>query len=100
MKYIDKPYISDRIKHPKWVIRRFRFHKFVPGIYIVRTAHDPDELEIIRADYYRQKFIRNEDSYIVGFAADYEDACNMVIRITNEAMDTIGKPAIKEYLFR
>lgn len=100
MKYIEKPYISDKIKNSRRVIRRFRMHRFLPGIYIIRTASGNDELEIIRADFYRQKFIRKEDSYIVGFAADYEDACEMVIMLTNKAIEKLGRPAIKEYLFQ
>ena len=98
MKYIDKPYISENIKLPRWVIRRFWRHKLLPGIYVLRTARGSDELEIIRADYYRQSFIRREDSYIVGFAADYSDACKMVVQLVEEAVEKLGRPAIKEYL--
>lgn len=100
MKYINHPYFSDKIKHPKTVYRKFRLHRFMPNIYVIRTALDPDELEIIKADLYKQKYIRREDKYIVGFASGYDDACEMVIKLTQAAIDELGKPAIKEYIFK
>jgi len=100
MKYIEKPYISDKIHNPRRLYRRFRFHRFLPNIYVIRTAYSPDELEIIKADFYRQKFIRREDKYIVGFANGYDDACDMVVKLTQAAIDELGRPSIKEYIFK
>lgn len=100
MQIIENPIISDQIRWPKRFLRRFKAGKITLGVYVLRTAYAPDQLEIIKAEYYKQKFIKNEDKIIVGFAANYDDACEMVISLTNKAMEELGEPDILGYIFR
>lgn len=100
MRLLEKPYISEYIKHPRRVLKRFIKGKFVPGIYIIRFADDPDQLEIIKSEYYKQKYIMNEDKLIVGFAADYDDACDMVIDLVGKSYAETGIVNIKNYILK
>ena len=98
MHIIDKVYFSDNIKHPKRILRRFRRNKLIPGIFVLRQAYGNDQLEIIKADYFKQKFLRNEPLSIIGFAADYDDAVDLSLKIVSEAYETTGVPDVKKFL--
>lgn len=94
----DNCYFSKNIYFKKRMLKRFKNNKIVPGIFVIRLADEPDQLEIIRADYLKQEILRNEDKIIVGFASGYDDALNYVLDVTDKAIEKIGFPSIKEYL--
>jgi len=98
MNIIDNVYISNNIKHPKRVIRKFRRNKLVPGIFILRQAYGNDQFEIVRADFFRQKFLRDEPLSIIGFAANYDDAIDLSTKLVEDAIKAIGEPDVKRYL--
>ena len=94
-----KLFVSDRIKHKTITVAKFRVNKFVPGIFVIRLAYDPDQLEIIRADYFKQKaFRKGDDKPVVAFAANYDDAVDIVLHLTQKAVEKYGYPALKEYV--
>ena len=94
----DNVFVSEQIKHPKWVINRFRKGKIIPGIYVIRLGYPPDSLEIILADYFKQKALADDDRPIVAFAKDHEDAVRYVVDITEKSLDRFGFPDIRRYL--
>ncbi|MCR5595034.1 MAG: hypothetical protein K6G12_04245 [Lachnospiraceae bacterium] len=99
MKIAKNLYVSNKIKHKTIVVAKFRVNRFVPGIFVIRLAYDPDNLEIIRADLFKQPGLRKpDDRPVVAFAANYKDAVDIVIDITQKAYDKYGYPAIKEYI--
>ncbi len=80
------------------MLKRFEKGKLIPGIYIIRLADDPDQLEIIKSEYLKQKMLFNENKLIVGFAKSYDEAMDFVLDTTNKAIEVFGEPLIKEYL--
>lgn len=99
MKIARQLYVSNRIKHKTIVVARFRVNRPVPGIFVIRFADDPDQLEIIRADFFKQKSLRKDDSKpVVAFAKGYDDAVDIVRDITQKAYEKYGYPALKEYI--
>lgn len=72
--------------------------KIVPGIYVIREAYEPDQLEIIKADYFKQDMLRDASLSIVGFASGYDDAVLMVTELLDLAISATGEPDIKLYL--
>ena len=99
MKIAKNAYVSDKIKHKVITVAKFRVNKLVPGIFVIRFAPDPDQLEIIRADFFKQPGLRKPDDLpVIAFAANYDDAVGIVTDITARACDKYGYPALKEYI--
>ena len=96
----DHPYISPKIIFKRRLIKRFLTGKFLPGLYVVRFANDPDQLEIIKSEYYKQKEIMKEDKRVVAIVKSYDEALNYVCEVTDLSIKEYGEPLIKEYLTR
>lgn len=100
MEIINSPYISEKIKHPKRILRKLRRNKLVPGVFLIRLAYEPDQLEIIRADLFKQTMLNDEKLMIVGICKDYSDACDMIVRMTDDAIATFGTPNLRKLVLR
>ena len=98
MTIIENPYISQYIDNPKRIMRRLRWGKLVIGIFVVRQADEPDQLEIIRSEYFRQKNLHDEDKPIVAFFKSYMEAMEYVVDITQKSYDTYGFPYLMKYI--
>lgn len=98
MNVSENVYVSDKIKHPKWIIRRFKAGRIIPGIYVVRLALPPDSVEIIRADFFKQKSLIDDSLPIVAFMKSYKDAVEFVVDITNKSLEMFGFPDIRRFL--
>ncbi len=98
MTIIENPYISQYIDNPKRIMRRLRWGKLVIGIYVVRQANKPDQLEIIRSEYFRQKSMHDEDKPIVALFKSYMEAMEYVVDITQKSYDTYGFPYLMKYI--
>ena len=94
----DSVFISDRIRNKKRVIRRFRSGKIIPGIYIIRQADLPDELEIIRAVFFKQKFMAADPRPILSFTKNYDEAVAFVIALTQKSVEKYGYPQLMRFL--
>ena len=100
MKITKNAYVSQKIRHKTVTVAKFRVNKLVPGIFIIREADDPDQLEIIRADFFKQPGLRRpDDKPILAFAAGYDDAVDIITNITREAMYKYATPDLKKYVY-
>lgn len=98
MTIIENPYISQYIDNPKRIMRRLRWGKLVVGVFVVRQANKPDQLEIIRSEYFRQKSMHDEDQPIVAFFKSYMEAIEYVVDITQKSYDAYGFPYLMRYI--
>lgn len=98
MKIIDKPYVSETIYYPQRIFRRLRWGKFVSGIYVIRKAAAPDELEIIRSEYFVQKNMRDDEKPVVGIFSSYEEAVSYVCDVTRSSFEKYGFPSLQKYI--
>ena len=99
MKIAPNAYVSEKIKHKTITVAKFRVNKLVPGVYIIREADDPDQLEIMRADLFKQKSLRQSDEKpILAFASGYDDAVDIITNITKDAVEKYGFPYLKKYV--
>ena len=99
MKFYKHLYVGEGIKHPnkvKWKLRR-NAGQF--QIYVIALTAGKDQLEIYHCAFLQQKYYKKHPPYIIGIAKKYEDALELVVEITKEAIERDGYPDLKKYLF-
>lgn len=97
MKFYKYLYIGDNINNPvkvKWKLK----HHAGTSVYVIAVAAGNDQLEIYHSAYLKQKYYRYHPPVIVGIAAGYEEAVQLVVKITQECLDETGGCDIKDYL--
>ena len=97
MKFYKYLYIGDTVKEPDRVKRRLKLHA-VQMIYVVCLAQEDDQLEIYHCAYLKQRYYRHHPPVIVGIAASYDEAVELVVRITKESLLATGGCDLKAYL--
>lgn len=71
----------------------------VGGCYLVTLASNPvDQLEIISSAYLLQKTLYARTPMVVGIAGSYDDAVQLVVQITEEAVQKLGRADLRAYL--
>lgn len=99
MKFYRKLYTGESIKHPNKVKWKLRHDKIQPGIYVIALASGEDQLEIYHSAFLKQSYYKTNPPYIIGIAGGYEEAVDMVVKMTQNALEQTGSPDLKKYLF-
>lgn len=74
---------------------------FTPGVYLITlAANGVDQLDIISSYYLLQNAVYRRCPMVVGIARGYEEACELLIRMTEESICHTGKANVKEYLMQ
>lgn len=97
MKFYRYLYVGDGVKNPgkvKWKLKR---HAGVQ-VYVIVLAPSPDQLEIFHSAYLKQRYYRYHPPIVVGIAASHEEAVEIVVKIAQECVETLGNCNLKEYL--
>lgn len=97
MKFYRYLYIGDTVKNPNKIKRQLKHHAGVQA-YVIAVASGEDQLEIFHSGYLKQKYFRFHPPVIVGIASNYEEAVKLVVKITEECLETTGNCNLKEYL--
>jgi len=97
MKFYKYLYVGDNVKDAAKMKRKLKLHAGVDG-YVICIATGEDQLEIYKAAYLKQKYYRYHPTIIVGIAANYDEAVDIVVQITKECLYATGECNLKEYL--
>ena len=62
------------------------------------AENETDYLEILDASYYLQPMAHLEKNYIVGFAASYEEALELVKKMLQDSLKKTGEANLRAYL--
>ena len=65
---------------------------------LLRPMSEGDQLDIIHCAYLRQPYYKENPAYVYGIAGSYEEALDLVVRITEEAVAAGYEGRILEYL--
>ncbi len=99
MKFYKKLYVGESIKKPNKVKRKLRRNAGQFKVYVIALAGGDDQLEIYHCAFLQQKYYRDHPPYIIGLAGGYEEAVDIVVKITEAALKETGRPDLKKYLF-
>lgn len=98
MKYYRYLYVSEGVNKVDKLKTKLNLHKGVVGIFIIALGDGTNQLEIINASYLKLPFYRKKPFVVVGLAKGYDEAVELVIKMTNESIKKTGSPDVKEYL--
>lgn len=94
-------YLGDGISESKLDKIKAKLEKrpLLCGVYLLTLSHNPnDQLDILQARQLVQSYYQKYPLYVIGIAADYDEAVKMVEQIVQECLLTRGDCALKEYL--
>lgn len=100
MKYYCEYYLSDSlIEKKEEILGKLENGKFQLGKYIIVLAENKgNQLEIIDAMYLMQRYYQKRELFVVGVADGFEEALNLVEKITREVYDATGGADIQAYI--
>ena len=97
MKFYRYLYVGDTVRNPGRVKWKLKHHAGVQ-VYVITLAPSPDQLEIFHSAYLKQKFYRYHPPIVVGIAASHNEAVEIVIKMTQECLKTLGNCDLKDFL--
>lgn len=97
MKFYKYLYVGDTVKNLSKIKWKLKHHAGM-NVYVITIASGSDQLEIFHNAYLKQKYFRYHPPIIVGIASDYEEAVQIIVKITQECVESTGACNLKEYL--
>lgn len=100
MRFCRKMYTSPSIKDKrKKIIWKLRTGRPQPVIYVIALAKSSDLLEIYHSGMLKQKYYRKRENspYIVGLAAGYSQAVELVADILGDVLKMTGGYDVKAF---
>lgn len=93
-------YVSEFLEEKQdKILRKLKENRFQPGVYLITFAQNGvDELEFYSTALLKQHVYEDTPIFVVGIAEGYEDAVEMVARITGEVYDQTGTAEIRRYI--
>lgn len=101
LKYHDNLYLGDSINEKKLdkIKKKLENKPFFSGVYLLTLSRNPyDQLEIYDAKQLVQSYYKKNPPYVIGLAGDYGEAVALVVRMTQECLNSRGDCRLKEYL--
>ena len=100
MKYYSNLYVSEGLKKKKdKVITRLERRKLQPDLHVIFLPEcDHNQLEIVNAMYLLQPGYPREDRMVVGIAKGFDEAAELIEKISREVYDATGDLKIRDYI--
>lgn len=100
MKYYSNLYVSERLKKKKdKVIARLERRKIQTDLHVILLPEcDHNQLEIVNAVYLLQPGYPREDRMVVGIAKGFDEAAELIEKISREVYDATGDLKIRDYI--
>lgn len=99
MEFYPRLYVGKNVKNPNELKAKLKKHAKLSDAYVITLSkNEYDQLEIHKAGYLSQKYYRLNPPYVIGLAADYDEAVEIVQQIAEESYAAQGNCKLKEYL--
>ena len=97
--FFSKLYIGESIKNPRLVKWKLRHGAGQFSVYVVTASDIPTgQLEIKHCAFLKQKYYLRHPEFIYGIAGSYNEALDIVMKISDEASESGMEGDIKGYL--
>ena len=96
LKFAQNLYLGEGIAPEKLDKLKKRLNKkpLLANVYLITPARNPaDQLDIFDARHYK-----DEEFLVLGMASGYEDALQLIERVTGECLKARGDCNLREYL--
>lgn len=99
MELYPRLYVGKDLHDPDKVIHKLKKHAKLLNAYVITLSRNPvDQLDIYKAGFLSQKYFRQNPPYVIGLAAGYDEAVDLVRQIAEESFAARGDCELKEYL--
>lgn len=99
MEFYPRLYVGKTVKNPNKLKGKLQKHTKLLNAYVITLSkNEYDQLEIHKAGYLSQNYYRNNPPYVIGIAANYDEAVEIVQQIAEETYAAQGNCKLKEYL--
>lgn len=100
MRFYRHLYLAEGLEKKKdKIIRRLEEGRFLPGVYLVTLPErEGSQLEICSSRLFLQPAFPREPLFVAGLAKDYEDALELVEKITREVYNETKGTDIRSYI--
>lgn len=101
LKFAQNLYLGEGIAPEKLDKLKNRLNKkpLLANVYLITLARNPaDQLDIFDARQLVQPHYKDEEFLVLGMASGYEDALQLIERITGECLKARGDCNLREYL--
>lgn len=101
IKFYDKLYLSEIIseKNLGKLKRKLEKKPILANVYLIVPASNPeDQLDIFDAKQLTQSYYKDTCFTVIGIAADYDEALQLVEQIVQECLNERGDCKLREYL--
>ena len=101
LKFAQNLYLGEGIAPKKLEKLKKRLNKkpLLANVYLITPARNPaDQLDIFDARQLVQPHYKDEEFLVLGMASGYEDALQLIERITGECLKARGDCNLREYL--
>ena len=101
LKFAQNLYLGEGIAPEKLDKLKKRMNKkpLLANVYLITPARNPaDKLDIFDARQLVQPHYKDEEFLVLGMASGYEDALQLIERITGECLKARGDCNLREYL--
>lgn len=101
LKFAQNLYLGEGIAPEKLDKLKKRLNKkpLLANVYLIAPARNPaDQLDIFDARQLVQPHYKDEEFLVLGMASGYEDALQLIERVTGECLKARGDCNLREYL--
>ena len=101
LKFAQNLYLGEGIAPEKLDKLKKRLNKkpLLANVYLITPARNPaDQLDMFDARQLLQPHYKDEELLVLGMASGYEDALQLIERITGECLKARGDCNLREYL--
>lgn len=99
MRFHKNLYIGNSIKYPILTKWKLRVAAGQLRVYIIVISENGDnQLEIFHNSLLKQKYIYSRNLLVVGIASDYNEAVDIITRITQDCVSKNGAGNVKQFL--
>lgn len=98
MLFFDNLYLGTGIPNVSKIKKQILKRSFFVNAYVIALSEGADQLDIFDAKILRQSFYRKNPRTIVGIAADYDEAVELILQITQDALTQGYDGKLKQFL--
>ena len=99
MRFYDKLYVGESIKHPERVKWKLRVAAGQFQVYLITISQNGDnQLECFHNGLLKQRIFRRQNYFVVGLAGNYSEAVGLIEQITQDCVNATGTGNIKAFL--
>ena len=99
MLFHNKLYVDEDIsKQKKKIMRKLKHNKETIGVYVITLSLNPeDELDIYPSYVLRKREYIDKDIIVVGIASDKEKAMELLVNMTDDCFEEMGRISFRQF---